>query len=741
MSEIFLAFQRGLAGFRKLLVIKSILPNIRGEEEFVRMFLDEAKITAAFNHPNIAQVYDLDIDDEQLFLAMEFVPGCTLVELARACRSANEPIPTGLTLLAVKETALALHYAHTFTNPLGEKQTVIHRDVAEKNIMVTFEGTTKLLDFGIAKSLNRTGRTSVGMVKGTSGYMSPEQILGEKLDARSDMFSLGVVLHECLTGMRLFHGKDAEAGMLAALKEEAAPPSRLNPEVTPELDAVVLKSLARKREDRYATCLEFGRALERVAGPLMWHAEQTGELVHRLFADRREQTRQLLEQAQHGTGDLTGEIRLKGLLGDPASAPRATPLKPSAALATPKRPFDSMTTRAASAPPAEPPPRPAAKRNPGVVVSPSTAPLPAARGSGMRAAPDARMTTETPTPVTGRPAPVSPAAPPPPPEPESVFEERTQVGIDAPHLRDNPSGQLPWSSSRAKAEDDDIGMRTTPASALPADLFDLDETSAKRSVTGDTLTNTSRSRPGAPELAPEPDTSPGSAAASSRKRSKVPLVLGVVVVLAVLAGAAYALDLPGRFAGDEVPPAEVKPPPPPKVEVTPPKTPPPESVAVVEPPKPEPVPAVNLEPDPEPVDEAPAPPEPKAAAPGRSAQAAAEAKTPARPVRPKRRPPPEPKEKAASKTPDSAADKAWESAAAKKPGALGQLTLVTDPWAKVLLKSQELGVTPLFKVNLPVGRQTLKLIGADQKVLLLQVDIKEGAVTAVRVPLSALGGE
>src|SRR5690349_9617504 len=132
MSVIFLAFQRGLAGFRKFVVLKQILPDIKGEEQFVRMFLEEAKITAAFTHPNIAQVYDLDIQEGELFLAMEFVPGATLVEVAKACYAAKEPIPIGFTLAVVRDTALALHYAHTFTDPAGRSQQIIHRDVAEK---------------------------------------------------------------------------------------------------------------------------------------------------------------------------------------------------------------------------------------------------------------------------------------------------------------------------------------------------------------------------------------------------------------------------------------------------------------------------------------------------------------------------------------------------------------------------------------------------------------------------------
>jgi serine/threonine protein kinase len=341
MAEIFLASKRGLAGFTKPVVLKKILPDIQGQEEFVQMFLDEAKVTAAFNHPHIAQVFDLDVDDGELFLAMEFVPGATLIEVARACRAANEPMPPGFGLAAVRDTALALHYAHTFTDALGQSSPVIHRDVAEKNIMVTYEGVTKLLDFGIAKSLSAVSRTAAGMVKGTSGYMSPEQILGEPLDARSDLFSLGVVLHECLTGMRLFPGKAPMAVVNAVLKGPIPEPSRTNKAIPPELDAIVLKALARKRADRYATTLEFARALERAVGPLIWLPEQSGELMRRLFAERREQTRQLLASGRAGV-DSTGVVKLAQLFPDrdaPATPPPApASVTPPPAPATPRLP-------------------------------------------------------------------------------------------------------------------------------------------------------------------------------------------------------------------------------------------------------------------------------------------------------------------------------------------------------------------------------------------------------------------
>ncbi|HYV45896.1 MAG TPA: protein kinase [Myxococcaceae bacterium] len=330
MAAIYLAFQRGHAGFQKLVVLKQILPDVKAEQELVDMFLDEAKITAAFNHPNIAHVYDLDVASEELFLAMEFIAGADLLEIARACHESQEPIPIGFTMAVVHETAMALHYAHTFTDPLGRPHPVIHRDVAEKNIMVTYDGTTKLLDFGIAKAKDRNTRTAAGMVKGTLGYMSPEQLRGKDLDARTDVYSLGVVFHECLTGMRLFHGEDHEAEIMAALETDAAPPSEQNPNVAPEIDSVVLKALRRNRDERFPNALEMARAIERISAERMWHQEQIGQLVQRYFADRREQTRQLLSSdALAASHETTRHVLPPAPPPSPArQEPRAEPRSP-----------------------------------------------------------------------------------------------------------------------------------------------------------------------------------------------------------------------------------------------------------------------------------------------------------------------------------------------------------------------------------------------------------------------------
>ncbi|NVJ09201.1 protein kinase [Myxococcus sp. AM001] len=468
MAEIFLASQRGLAGFHKLVVLKQILPDIRGEEEFVRMFLDEAKVTAAFNHPHIAQVYDLDIADGELFLSMEFVPGATLVEVARACRQANTPIPMGYSLMAVRDTAVALHYAHTFTDPLGRPSPVIHRDVAEKNIMVTYEGVTKLLDFGIAKSLARASRTAVGMVKGTSGYMSPEQILGEPLDARSDLFSLGVVLHECLTGMRLFYAKQAEAMMNAVLRCEVTPPSRTNKHVPPELDAIVMRALSRRREDRYASTLEFARAIERAVGPLIWHPEQSSELMLRLFSDRRDQTRQLLMSGQDDTGDTTGVVNLAKVMAMGAEPSEL----PTGGVTLPPAPRASGAPRGAALTPAPRRPTPGAP-----AASPDVGTV---RKAVLQAPPVKRLASRA----------SADARPPPPPHAEAMTSPpserqhvRTQPGMPVHPPEHTVRTQLPGtgrdSGASAPAPGETSARQGSRASAADAQATAREQTQVR----------------------------------------------------------------------------------------------------------------------------------------------------------------------------------------------------------------------------------------------------------------------
>jgi serine/threonine protein kinase len=297
MAELFLGFTSGPGGFRKYVAIKRILPDVRSNEAFERMFLDEARITAAFNHPNIAQVYELGQEEDGLFLAMEFVAGQNLDQLTAAYRRRNAPIPLGLSVAVMRDMCLALHYAHTFTDPSGRPSPIIHRDVAQKNVMVTYDGVVKLLDFGIAKARNSLERTRAGTVKGTAGYMSPEQVRGQPLDGRSDLFSAGVVLWELVTGGRLFAGK-TEREEMGLIVEASIPPPRHPSETVPEaLSTVILKALERDPNNRFQSAKELARALEQATGALLFDVDQRAGLMRELFEKKMAATRSLLESA------------------------------------------------------------------------------------------------------------------------------------------------------------------------------------------------------------------------------------------------------------------------------------------------------------------------------------------------------------------------------------------------------------------------------------------------------------
>ncbi len=295
MAELFLGYTAGPGGFRKYVAIKRILPEVRSHEAFVRMFLDEARICALFNHPNIAQVYELGEQEDGLFLAMEFIAGQNLDQLTAAYRRRQEPIPLGLTLSVMRDVCLALHYAHTFTDPLGQPSPVIHRDVAQKNIMMGYDGVVKLLDFGIAKARNSLDRTHVGTVKGTSGYMSPEQVRGEKVDGRSDVFSVGVVLWELVTGERLFAGKTERDEMVNVLQAPIAAPWHPTETMSQPLVQVMLRALERDVIRRYQSALELARALELAAFGLLFDADQRGSVMRSLFEKKMAGTQALLE--------------------------------------------------------------------------------------------------------------------------------------------------------------------------------------------------------------------------------------------------------------------------------------------------------------------------------------------------------------------------------------------------------------------------------------------------------------
>lgn len=262
MGEVYLARQAGLEGFEKLLVVKVLLPNLAEDSEFIAMFLDEARIAARLDHPNIGQIYDLGEVDGAYYIAMEYIRGDDVVRLWKQARLKNKPVPMALAARIAADAAAGLDYAHKATDANNQPLHLVHRDVSPQNILVTFDGGVKLIDFGVAKAAGRISHTTTGTIKGKYAYMSPEQITGASIDHRSDVFALGVVLYEMLTSVRLFK-RDTEVATLQAVTAcDIPPPASINPKIDPMLAGVLLKSLAQNRDDRYEDAQAFRMALE-----------------------------------------------------------------------------------------------------------------------------------------------------------------------------------------------------------------------------------------------------------------------------------------------------------------------------------------------------------------------------------------------------------------------------------------------------------------------------------------------
>ena len=263
MGQVFLARQKGPVGFQKLVVVKRLLPHLSEDSDFIKMFLDEARIAGNLNHPNIAQIYDLGDVDGVLFIAMEYVQGDSISQVnARANHLRKGGVPLGLKCRIIADAAAGLDHAHQARSPSGRKLGLIHRDVSPQNVLVGFNGNVKLIDFGVAKVSVKLSQTIVGTIKGKHAYMSPEQARGEELDARSDVFGLGVVFYELLTSQRLFKRDSDMATLKAVVGTRVPPPSEVVPGAPKSLDPVVMKALARKREERYQSAGELQLAIE-----------------------------------------------------------------------------------------------------------------------------------------------------------------------------------------------------------------------------------------------------------------------------------------------------------------------------------------------------------------------------------------------------------------------------------------------------------------------------------------------
>jgi serine/threonine protein kinase len=267
MAEVFKAKRAGAAGFEKTLAVKRILPHLSDNEEFVNMFVDEAKMVAGLTHPNIVQILDLGKLETTYFIAMEYVHGRDLRTILKRASEKELRLPLDLSLRIVSALSAALEFAHRKKDDRGRPMEIVHRDVSPQNILISFEGDVKLTDFGIAKAATKASNTDRGALRGKLLYMSPEQAWGKAIDRRSDIFSLALVLYEMIANAKPFlAGHDgSEMTILEKVRQcEIAPPRSLNPKIPESLDRLVMKALAKDPDERFQDAGEMNRALERV---------------------------------------------------------------------------------------------------------------------------------------------------------------------------------------------------------------------------------------------------------------------------------------------------------------------------------------------------------------------------------------------------------------------------------------------------------------------------------------------
>ena len=288
MAEVFLARAKGIADFEKIVVLKRIRPDKRDDPRFVGMLRDEARVAAVLDHPNIVHTYDVGMDEFGVFIAMEYIDGEDVRTLLERVRKANETIPLPLALQIAAGAAAGLHHAHEQTDSHGTPLAIVHRDVSPANIIVTRHSTVKLIDFGIAKAGTTREQTAVGTLKGKVAYMSPEQVRGLKLDRRSDVFALGIVIYELVTMVRPFEAENQIAIMHQVCNEPHVPADERRPTLPDSLGRLLDRALAKDPEERYSSVFDLLEELERITRDENLHAlpGALGRYLEHVFGPR-----------------------------------------------------------------------------------------------------------------------------------------------------------------------------------------------------------------------------------------------------------------------------------------------------------------------------------------------------------------------------------------------------------------------------------------------------------------------
>lgn len=462
MAEVYKATEHGVEGFERTVAVKRILPHIAEDDEFITMFKDEAKIAGQLNHGNIAQIYNLGQQGDSFYIALEYVAGKDLRNIFTRCQQQGRPMPIAQACFVVMKVGEGLDYAHNKRDKHGRHLNIVHRDVSPPNVLVSYEGEVKLIDFGVAKAAGRVSRTQAGILKGKFGYMSPEQVRGMPLDRRSDVFSLGVVLYECLVGQRLFQG-DTDFATLEMVRTVDVPvPSSKNPEIPKDLEAIIMKSLSGEPETRYQTAMELHDEL------------QAFMFQHGMFYSRKDlaawMRKQYAREIELEKDKNAGKAPPRP--APPTGAPGRKTAPPPAAATKPP-----AATPAAKPPPGSPGPKPAVKPAAGAgdSLEPTEEQLAAARkrSKTMLMSPSSRPTTLKPGGVPSSAAVAAAAtAPVGAPRPDPLKNTIVPGGAPPPAGGPRPAAAKPAAAKPAPADDDGGGGLEWDDDELETKLFD-----------------------------------------------------------------------------------------------------------------------------------------------------------------------------------------------------------------------------------------------------------------------------
>jgi serine/threonine protein kinase len=337
MAEVYRArHERGDGG---MLAIKVMRPQLAKENRFVEMFIREGKLAEMLRCEAIVRTYDVGVVEGRYFIAMEYIGGKDLTQVLRRCQEVNQRIPVPHAICITAKICEGLHFAHTLADAEGRPLNIVNRDVSPSNVRISYDGDVKLLDFGIAQAMLKF-TSEIGILKGKFSYMSPEQIRGLPVDARTDVFSTGIILHEMLTTEKLFRGDTEFALMEKVRKAEITPPSKFNRRVPPALDEICAKALARDVPDRYQSAREFRDDLEKLLQTYRFNPQEMQEFIRGLF--RQDYARELDEMkaceprraVDEGDGDTSEtEMVIESGESEPIGAPVPPPVAPIAVAA------------------------------------------------------------------------------------------------------------------------------------------------------------------------------------------------------------------------------------------------------------------------------------------------------------------------------------------------------------------------------------------------------------------------